>query len=68
MGLVLKHFMRDRHFYVGDDAMTATGSVVTVDVPDAAMAVARAKQVNKPGFAVRLFDRLKAAKAARDKG
>ena len=48
--------------------MTATGSVVTVDVPDAAMAVARAKQVNKPGFAVRLFDRLKAAKAARDKG
>lgn len=48
---------------VGDEAMTATGTVVTSDVPDGAMAVARAKQDNKPGLARRLFDRLRAQKA-----
>ena len=48
---------------VGARAMTASGSVVTEDVPDGAMAVGRAKQVNKPGLAVRLMERLRAAKA-----
>jgi bifunctional UDP-N-acetylglucosamine pyrophosphorylase / glucosamine-1-phosphate N-acetyltransferase len=53
---------------VGDDAMTGSGSVITKDVPDAALALGRAKQVNKPGLALRLMTKLKAAKAARQKG
>ena len=53
---------------VGDDAMTATGSVITRDVEAGALAIARARQEVKPGFAVRLFEKLKAAKAARQKG
>ena len=53
---------------VGDDAMTATGSVVTKDVPPGAMAVARARQENKPNFATKFFDKLRAAKAAKQKG
>lgn len=53
---------------VGDDAMTATGTVVTRDVPDGDLAVARARQDNKPGFARKLFARLRAAKAAKSKG
>ncbi|MBC6438255.1 MAG: bifunctional UDP-N-acetylglucosamine diphosphorylase/glucosamine-1-phosphate N-acetyltransferase GlmU [Rhodobacteraceae bacterium] len=47
---------------VGSQAMTASGSVITQDVPDQALAVARGKQVNKPGLAVRLMARLKAIK------
>jgi bifunctional UDP-N-acetylglucosamine pyrophosphorylase/glucosamine-1-phosphate N-acetyltransferase len=50
---------------VGDRAMTASGSVITEDVPEAALALGRAKQVNKPGLAVKLMDRLRALKAAR---
>ncbi|MFZ1339945.1 MAG: bifunctional UDP-N-acetylglucosamine diphosphorylase/glucosamine-1-phosphate N-acetyltransferase GlmU [Paracoccaceae bacterium] len=53
---------------IGDGALTASGSVITEDVPAEALAVARAKQVNKPGLATRLMDRLKAIKAARTKG
>ncbi|WP_170409195.1 bifunctional UDP-N-acetylglucosamine diphosphorylase/glucosamine-1-phosphate N-acetyltransferase GlmU [Ruegeria arenilitoris] len=53
---------------VGDGAMTATGTVVTRDVEPGALAVARAKQDNKPGYARKLFDMLKAKKARRDKG
>jgi len=48
---------------VGHDAMTAAGSVVTSDVPDGALAIARAKQETKPGLARKLHDlalRLKA--------
>ncbi|GGE46592.1 bifunctional UDP-N-acetylglucosamine diphosphorylase/glucosamine-1-phosphate N-acetyltransferase GlmU [Actibacterium pelagium] len=48
---------------VGDEAMTATGTIVTRDVPDGAMAVARTRQDNKLGFARRFFDRLRAQKA-----
>ncbi|MEJ6389379.1 bifunctional UDP-N-acetylglucosamine diphosphorylase/glucosamine-1-phosphate N-acetyltransferase GlmU [Gymnodinialimonas ulvae] len=48
---------------VGARAMTASGSVVTEDVPEAALALGRAKQVNKPGLAVKLMDRLRAIKA-----
>ncbi len=48
---------------VGDGAMTASGSVITRDVPPGDMAVARARQDNKPGFATRLFDKLRAARA-----
>jgi bifunctional UDP-N-acetylglucosamine pyrophosphorylase/glucosamine-1-phosphate N-acetyltransferase len=48
---------------VGNNAMTATGTVVTKDIPDGAMAIARTKQENKAGFAVKLFEMLKAKKA-----
>jgi bifunctional UDP-N-acetylglucosamine pyrophosphorylase/glucosamine-1-phosphate N-acetyltransferase len=34
---------------VGNRALVAAGSVVTEDVPDDAMAIARGRQVNKPG-------------------
>ena len=53
---------------VGDNAMTATGTVVTKDIPDNALAISRSEQSNKPGLAVKLFDRLKAIKAAKQKG
>ena len=48
---------------VGDQAMTASGSVITRDVPAGDLAVARARQDNKSGFALRLFDKLRAQKA-----
>jgi bifunctional UDP-N-acetylglucosamine pyrophosphorylase/glucosamine-1-phosphate N-acetyltransferase len=36
---------------VGDGAMTGSGSVITDDVPDGALALGRAPQVTKPGWA-----------------
>lgn len=53
---------------LGEGAMTASGSVITKDVEAEAMAVARARQVNKPGFARKLFEILKARKAQQGKG
>lgn len=50
---------------VGDEAMTASGSVINKDVPPGALAISRAAQENKPGFAIKLFQRLRAAKAAK---
>ena len=50
---------------VGDGAMTASGSVITQDVPEGALALARARQVNKPGLALRLMERLRALKKER---
>ncbi|WP_397544348.1 bifunctional UDP-N-acetylglucosamine diphosphorylase/glucosamine-1-phosphate N-acetyltransferase GlmU [Roseovarius salis] len=47
---------------VGDGAMTASGSVITRDVPAEALAIARGQQVNKPGMARRLFEKLKKTK------
>ena len=38
----------------------ATGTTVTKDVPEDALAIARVKQENKPGYAVRLRKRFKA--------
>jgi bifunctional UDP-N-acetylglucosamine pyrophosphorylase/glucosamine-1-phosphate N-acetyltransferase len=52
---------------VGEEAMTASGSVINRDVPPGAMAIARARQENKPGFARKLFERLRAIRAKRDK-
>jgi bifunctional UDP-N-acetylglucosamine pyrophosphorylase/glucosamine-1-phosphate N-acetyltransferase len=43
--------------------MTGSGSVITRDVPSGDLAVARMRQDNKAGFAVRLFEKLKALKA-----
>ncbi|WP_120635924.1 bifunctional UDP-N-acetylglucosamine diphosphorylase/glucosamine-1-phosphate N-acetyltransferase GlmU [Ruegeria sp. EL01] len=53
---------------LGDGAMTATGTVVTRDVEPDALAVARARQDNKLGYARKLFDMLKAKKARLSKG
>ncbi len=53
---------------VGDDAMTGSGSVITDDVPAEAVALGRARQVNKVGLAPRLFEMYKKAKAAKQKG
>ena len=53
---------------VGDDAMTASGSVITKSVPDEALAFARARQKIKPGLAHRMMNKLRAVKAAKKKG
>lgn len=50
---------------VGADAVTGSGSVITEDVPDGALAIARARQETKPGLALRLMERLRAVKAAK---
>jgi bifunctional UDP-N-acetylglucosamine pyrophosphorylase / glucosamine-1-phosphate N-acetyltransferase len=52
---------------VGDGALTASGSVITQDVPAEALAISRAAQENKAGLATKLFDRLKAIKASKNK-
>jgi len=48
---------------IGNEAMTATGSVINKDVPDGDLALARARQVTKPGMARKLFEKLKKTKA-----
>lgn len=53
---------------IGDNAMTGSGSVVTKDVPDGALGVGRARQENKMGFAVKMFEKLKNLKAKQEKG
>lgn len=50
---------------IADDGFVATGSVVTSDVPEGDLAIARVRQVNKPGLGKRMMDRLRAAKAAK---
>ena len=52
---------------VGDEAMTATGTVVTKDIGDGDLALARAEQVNKPGRARKLMQILRARKQKKDK-
>jgi bifunctional UDP-N-acetylglucosamine pyrophosphorylase/glucosamine-1-phosphate N-acetyltransferase len=53
---------------VGDEAMTASATVVTKDIPDGAFAITRPELKIKPGFARKLLDKFKAAKAAMQKG
>ncbi len=48
---------------IGDGAYTASGSVITEDVPADALAVGRARQENKPGYALKLRERALARKA-----
>ncbi|MEL6315746.1 MAG: bifunctional UDP-N-acetylglucosamine diphosphorylase/glucosamine-1-phosphate N-acetyltransferase GlmU, partial [Pseudomonadota bacterium] len=50
---------------VGDEAMTASGSVITKDVEPGALALARGQQVNKPGLARKMMTLLKAKKKKR---
>jgi bifunctional UDP-N-acetylglucosamine pyrophosphorylase/glucosamine-1-phosphate N-acetyltransferase len=48
---------------VGDGAFTASGSVITTDVPPGDLAIARGRQVNKPGLGRQIMERLRALKA-----
>ena len=50
---------------IGNRAYTASGSVITEDVPDDAVAFGRARQENKPGHAPRLREKALAKKAAK---
>ena len=53
---------------VGSGALTASGSVITEDIPAGDMGIGRGRQVNKPGLAAKLMDKLEAAKAKLVKG
>jgi bifunctional UDP-N-acetylglucosamine pyrophosphorylase/glucosamine-1-phosphate N-acetyltransferase len=53
---------------VGNGAYIASGSVITVDVPDDAVAFGRARQENKEGRAVLIRERNEAIKDAKKKG
>ncbi len=53
---------------VGAGAITGSGSTITEDVPAGAVAIGRARQINKLGLAAKLFEMYKAAKSAKDKG
>ena len=48
---------------VGARALVAAGSVVTADVPDGALAIARGRQETKPALGQRMMERLRALKA-----
>jgi bifunctional UDP-N-acetylglucosamine pyrophosphorylase/glucosamine-1-phosphate N-acetyltransferase len=48
--------------------MTASGSVITKNIPDEALGIARSPQENKLNFAVKFFKRLKAIKVNVKKG
>jgi bifunctional UDP-N-acetylglucosamine pyrophosphorylase/glucosamine-1-phosphate N-acetyltransferase len=50
---------------IGDNAYISSGSVVTDEVPEDAVAFGRARQVNKEGLAPRLRARFKAAREAK---
>ena len=50
---------------IGDGAYTASGSVITEDVPANAVAFGRARQVNKPDYAPKLREKALAKKAAK---
>ncbi|WP_423206374.1 bifunctional UDP-N-acetylglucosamine diphosphorylase/glucosamine-1-phosphate N-acetyltransferase GlmU [Paracoccus yeei] len=47
---------------VGARAVTGSGSVITEDIPDDAMAIGRARQVTKPGLGARLMQALRQKK------
>jgi bifunctional UDP-N-acetylglucosamine pyrophosphorylase/glucosamine-1-phosphate N-acetyltransferase len=53
---------------VGDEAMTASATVVTKNIPDGAFAITRPEMKIMPGFARKLLEKFKAAKAAKQKG
>ncbi|AUH32149.1 bifunctional UDP-N-acetylglucosamine diphosphorylase/glucosamine-1-phosphate N-acetyltransferase GlmU [Paracoccus tegillarcae] len=47
---------------VGAGAMTASGSVITQNIPDEALGMARARQINKAGLATRIMAALRVRK------
>ena len=53
---------------IGKDAITASGSVITKDVPEAALALGRGTQENKPRLARKLMKILKQRKQKKDIG
>lgn len=52
---------------IGDGAYIASGSVITEDVEPGGLALGRARQVNKPGYAEKIRARAQALKASRKK-
>jgi len=50
---------------IGDNAYIASGSVITEDVPTGALALGRARQVNKPDYAAKIRARNEAFKASK---
>lgn len=52
---------------VGQEAMTGSGSVITKDVPAGDLGVGRARQENKTGFAVKMFEKLNKIKKSQGK-
>lgn len=52
---------------IGNGAYTASGSVITKDVPADAVAFGRARQENKPGYAPKLREKALAKKASKGK-
>lgn len=53
---------------LGDRAMTASGSVITKDIPAGGLGLGRAVQETKEGLGARIMDKLRARKAAKSKG
>ncbi|SFT28593.1 bifunctional UDP-N-acetylglucosamine pyrophosphorylase / Glucosamine-1-phosphate N-acetyltransferase [Paenibacillus sp. BC26] len=53
---------------IGEGAYVVAGSTITQDVPDNDVAIARERQVNKPGYAEKLRGRAKAKKDSKAKG
>ena len=53
---------------LGDGVFTGSGSVITQDVPDNALALARGRQVNLPGYADKIRARNQAIKDEKSKG
>ncbi|SEP06171.1 bifunctional UDP-N-acetylglucosamine diphosphorylase/glucosamine-1-phosphate N-acetyltransferase GlmU [Paenibacillus sp. OV219] len=53
---------------IGDGAYVVAGSTITQDVPENDVAIARERQVNKPGYAEKLRGRAKARKESQSKG
>jgi bifunctional UDP-N-acetylglucosamine pyrophosphorylase / glucosamine-1-phosphate N-acetyltransferase len=50
---------------IGADALIAAGSTITENVEAGALALARSRQIAKPGLAVRLMERLRRLKATK---
>jgi bifunctional UDP-N-acetylglucosamine pyrophosphorylase / glucosamine-1-phosphate N-acetyltransferase len=50
---------------IGQDALTAAGSVITENVPEEALAIARTRQVNKEGYVQRKKQRIAALMSAK---